>query len=822
MKKKTLWSSNERVDVPDATAIHDLADETRRGDARGVLSQTSEGPAIIRGFTCRVNPADDTQILITPGVALMRELLADGTVEEGQLVNLEGEDDEILDLSGRPTPSEFGIWVRFLYRAGETRNRARWRPDLSPEREQVVLMETRQIAGLSVRAETDSPGGEWFQIASVHWDGGLVAGDLIDARTLYFEGEPSGSGNPASSWSTADFSRSADRSTNGVKSLRQLVTAVQRRLLELAGRPKWYTAPVWGENVRSAGAAVTVRPVDHDGDEQTAHLTLGTAAQNRVTLTLMMLAGNLNHRTAGDPRSDVCFLPKVDGPSVIEVDCSADGVTPSGDNFRRRFYGAADLRRTAGNNDLIVTPAAAAAHGFVASFDGLTFSATDGTGALLRVRHAADDLVFTNCTFDGTGTAETTALVRIEAPSGARVSFVNCRFLLRAGQTGVLISGAADVRFLGGSFTGAGDRCVNITASPAGIFSAVGTRFEGATTILKAVSASGISLGGCQFAPGTTLFDIPGMPASGGSEAFYNAGHAAGGLLSGNWLESRGGTIFFGTARNRTLIHTDRTVTGTGSDGDLVDFVGRYLRAVSGRVYLDSGNLRFRKASDTVVELLDTAADSPARSMLRMWRLLLGPATATGLDQYNRNLLPKAWGVIEMHKDWIAGASAGDKGAYYNSAGEVVQNGVDGYYRSRTCRGNGESLVVQAYYLGDSGAAWVLTANPANAGERTAAIFKVSGLGLPDERYSVVARAVFDGTFSYAYAAKAPTTRLEVDVFTQTADAFFLSVTTVASDGTRAVLDPAAFLGVAKPEVRILFAVHAICDDSTFLNGGNG
>lgn len=811
MKKKNRWSTNERVDIPDATSIHDLVDDTRRADARGMLSRTDEGPSIVRGFTCRVNPADDTQILITPGVALMRELLSDGTVEEGQLVNFEGEDDEVLDLSGRAA-NTYGIWVRFLYRSGETRNRAKWRPDLSPEREQVALMQTREIAGLSVRAETDSPGDEWFQIASAAWDGGLVAGDLIDARRLYFEGTPSGTGNPASSWSTGDFSRSADRSTNGVKSLREFVTAVQRRVLELAGRPKWYTAPVWGENVRSAGAAVTVRPAAHDGDVQTAHLTLGTAAQNRVTLTLMLLATNLNHRTAGDPRADVCLLPMVDGASVVEVDCSASSVTASGDTFRRRIYGAANLRRSAGNNDLLLTPTAASAHGFVASFEGLTFSATDGTGALVRIRNAADDLVFTNCVFDGTGTAEMTTLVKIEAGRGCRVTFVNCRFLLGTafGQTAVLVSGEADVRFVGGRVTGAGVRAINVTASPTGIVSAVGTRFDGMATILKASDNDGIHFSGCVFEPTVTLFDVPGMPADGGSEAYYNAGTAARGMLSGNWLESRSGTVFFSTARNRTLTHTDRTITGTGSDGDLVDFVGRFLRAVSGRVYLDSGNLRFQKLSDTVVALLDAAGNVPVASTFAFARFVLGADPGNDLAVFNRNLLPKAWGCIEINNAWIAGAAVGDKAT-----------GADGYYRSRTVRGDGAALTVRSYYLGDSGGAWVLTADP-GVGERTAAIFKVSGLGLPDERYVVNAWAVYDGTFSYDYALKAPEARLEVDVFTQTSDGFFLSVNKTIDDGTREVLDPAAFLGAPKPEVRIMFTVHAICDSATFANGGNG
>jgi len=812
MKKKLNWSQNERVDVPDASALHDLADDSRRGDARGVLSQASEGPVIIRGFTCRVNPADDTQILITPGVALMRELLPDGSVEEGQLVNLEGQDDEVLDLSGRLQPADYGIWVRFLYRAGETRNRAKWRPDLSPEREQVVLMETRQIAGISVQAATDSPGEQWFQIASAHWDGGLVAADLTDARQLFFEGAPSGTGNPASSWSTADFSRSTDRSTNGVKSLRQFVAAMQRRVLELAGRPKWYTAPVWGENVRSAGPAVTVRPAAHDGDTQTAHLTLGTAAQNRVTLTLMMVAGNLNHRTAGDPRDEVVFLPMVSGASVVEVDCSSSSIVPSGDTFRRRFRGGADLRRTAGNNDLILTPAAAAAHGFVAHFDGMTFSSADGSGALVRIRNAADDLIFTNCVFDGTLDNTMSVLVRVEAAAGARVAFVNCRFRLGDGfgQTGLLVSGGADVRMIGGSITGAGARGLNVTASPTGIVSLTGVRIGGMQVCVKASDDDGLSFAGCFFEPTDTLFDIPGMPAAGGSEAYYNAGHAARGMLSGNWLESRSGTVFFSTARDRTLTHTDRTITGTGSDGDLVDFVGRYLRAVSGRVHLDSANLRFQKLSDTVVALLDAAGNAPVSSTIQFAKLVLGAQTNNALATFNRNLLPKAWGVIEMNNAWIAGGDVGDKAT-----------GADGYYRSRTVRGDGTALTVRAYYLGDSGAAWNLTADP-GVGERNAAIFKVSGLGLPDERYVVHAWATFDGTFSYDYSLKVPDNRLEVDVFSQGSDSFFLSANKVVDSGTRTVLDPGAFLGVSKPEVRIYFTIHAICDSATFVNGGAG
>lgn len=822
MKQKLKWNTNERVDVPDAAALHDLADQSRRSDARGVLSQTSEGPSIIRGFTCRVNPVDDTQVLITPGVALMRELLSDGTVEEGQIVNLEGEADEVLDLSGRANNS-YGIWVRFLYRDGSTANRARWRPDLTPEREQVVLMETRQIGGLSVSADTDSPGDEWFQIASVAWDGGLVAADITDARRLFFEGTPSGTGNPASSWSTADFSRDTNRSTNGVKSLRQLVSAVQRRLLELAGRPKWYTAPTFGENVRSAGSAITVR-IDGAGDDGSAHITLdnGDPVANRTTLAAMLIAPNSAAQTT-DPRGDVTFLPSdalVGTNTLIFVDCSAGSVTGLGTGYRRRIGGAARIWRSAGNNDLVNTDPTS---GFRATFDGITFYATAGTGALFRSRSADDDIVFSNCTFDGSGDASMTTLVKIESGAGARITFINCRFVAMAGagQTAVTITGEADVRFIGGSFSGAADRCIYSTASPQGMISATGTVFEGAETIVQSVDNDGLHFAGCRFAPTVTLFNVPGLTATAGDAAFFNAGEVARGILSGNWLEARGSTIYFGTARNRTLLHTDRTVTGTGTDGDLVDFVGRYLRAASGRVYFDSGDLRLRKASSKVVELLDTAADAPVESMLRMWRLLLGPSTATGLDQFNRNLLPKAWGCIEINTAWLAGTAAGDKADYYNSAGEVIQSGVDGYYRSRTCRGNGASLVVRGYYLGDSGAAWVITADP-GVGDRTAAIFNVSGMGLPDDRYVVHAWAVYDGTFSYDYALKTPEARLEVDVFTQTSDGFFLSVNKTIDNGDRTVLDPGAFLGAPKPEVRIMFTVHAICDSGTFLNGGAG
>ena len=374
-----------------------------------------------------------------------------------------------------------------------------------------------------------------------------------------------------------------------------------------------------------------------------------------------------------------------------------------------------------------MTPTAASAHGFVASFDGLTFSATDGTGALVRVRNAADDLVFTNCVFDGTGTAEMTTLVKIEGARGCRVAFVNCRFLLGSafGQTAVLVSGEADVRFVGGRVTGDGVRALNVTASPTGIVSALGTRFDGMATIVKATDNDGLHFTGCFFEPTVTLFDVPGMQAAGGAESYYNAGTAARGMLSGNWLESRSGTVFFSTARDRTLTHTDRTITGTGSDGDLVDFVGRYLRAASGRVHLDSGNLRFQKLSDTVVALLDAAGNVPVSSTFAFARFVLGADPNNTLAVFNRNLPPKAWGCIEINNSWIAGAAVGDKAT-----------GADGYYRSRTVRGDGTALTVRAYYLGDSGGAWVLTADP-GVGERNAAIFKVSGLGLPDERYVV-------------------------------------------------------------------------------------
>lgn len=817
MKKKLRFISNERVDLVDAHGIHDEADEDLRSRTRALISADGDGACVISGFSCVVNPDDDTQIIITPGAAILREVLPDGTLSAGQLINMLGEDAIPVDLSGEPH-TDLGIYIAFVYRDGDTSNRAKWRPDLAPEREEIDLINTRQIAGVQVDVAANSPGPEWLRIYLVRWDGGLVAGDLQDVRNLFFEGQAAATAqNPASSYSFASLSRSLNREAYGVKTLRQWVGGVATRLMELAGRPRWFDAPGFGENVRSASASVTIR--SSSGATQTAHLTFapGDAAANRTNLALLMMAPNYA-ASMEDPRCDVCFLPGAGlagDDSDIVVDTSAGAVIAAGTGYGRSIRGAARWWRTAGNGALLETHAS----GFRAVFNGLTFYATDGSGALLRTRSAADDLVFTNCVFDGTGTAEVTALVSIESAPGARVTFINCRFILRdgGGQTGVLIPGGADVRFIGGRITGGGSRGINVTSGVPGILSATGMRIDGMATCLKAVMPTGIHLAGCIFGPTATLFDVPGMGASAADAGFYNGGTLAAGMVSGGTLEARGTVIYFGTSRDRTLLHNDASIVGFSSTGEPSDMHGRYLKALSGRVYFAGDSIRWQQSAAERVVLLDAAGDDPVNSEMQANTILLGREANNPRARINRNLTCKAWGAIGVKSAWL-GDGTGDR---------AVGGGL-GHFSSRTVSSAGGALAVRAYYpTGGSG----LTADPATSDDQQYLIFKISGLGLDDKQYAVMPHVTYDvgdgrpTNWNLGNPATASMEwTLEAFVVKQTADEFYMVVMkTTASTGNRTMnMEGYSWSGVAIPEIRVYFEVHAIANIATFVNGGAG
>jgi hypothetical protein len=187
--KKVNFEPNERVDAPDANAIGDVASEhvDRLGhvlinqvsrqlddDQRTALpvAGTSTAPPLVFGhFTVRTYPAESQPyaILITEVPRLF--FVSEATGELGALggLNVEAPVIDLNDFSSLAAGEVFFIYGRIRQIAGVKENRARWRADLNPPREEVYLANTRRLPYFDARASSSAlPVAEgWFKIARV-------------------------------------------------------------------------------------------------------------------------------------------------------------------------------------------------------------------------------------------------------------------------------------------------------------------------------------------------------------------------------------------------------------------------------------------------------------------------------------------------------------------------------------------------------------------------------------------------------------------------------------------------------------------------------
>lgn len=438
---------NPRLDMPDFRALHNEPVSEFRRMVDTLIAGADDAPCVVSGFTVEVG-AVNTQLKVYRGVAIGPERRADGVLERGQIIS-EGDPSNLISLAGMQAGT-LGVWIRFIYVLGEQANRAAWNPSLT--REEVRLLKTRQLPLWRAAVGSSAPpGDDWFKIATVVWDGTSVdASDITDERTLFFEGESGGSGNPATAWTVPDFSRDADRSTHGVKTLRQFVIAMEKRLEELSGRA-WYAAPAYGENVRSASGAILVS-ADSAKASQVHKVLSATASARPAELATLVVAPSAG---AGglDSRDRIRFVPNGLGREVIDIDVSSGPSQWAGSTWRRFIEGAAELRRTAGDNVLINTASLAA------DIRGLKFSANSAIAkALIAVSNAADRLRFIGCAFDANSASakNVPALITIGA-AGAVVEFTDCSFIgyddsESINTRGVQVNAAATVRFKGCNF----------------------------------------------------------------------------------------------------------------------------------------------------------------------------------------------------------------------------------------------------------------------------------------------------------------------------------------------------------------------------------
>lgn len=244
------WSADERVDIPDITAMSFLILSEFRRSMRLLAGDTLR--KVVRGFKVEPSAAPDGRVRIRldptgtgeRGKALGAENLTSG-VDYGQLIgdrdsyfDDEGNAQQIIDLSAQPIAT-YTIEMRFVYTDGVNDNRAFWNEGTVSEYTSPV--NTRRVAGWEAQYVTGTvgTGNEWIKLAEVVWDGGTIdAADITDKRDMLFEGE-----GPTFTQATQtgtggapDFTRTATRSDNPITDVVGAIRALHRQVQDIKGQ----------------------------------------------------------------------------------------------------------------------------------------------------------------------------------------------------------------------------------------------------------------------------------------------------------------------------------------------------------------------------------------------------------------------------------------------------------------------------------------------------------------------------------------------------------------------------------------------------------
>ncbi|MCA9544217.1 MAG: right-handed parallel beta-helix repeat-containing protein, partial [Myxococcales bacterium] len=662
MDRKFRPGSNERLDVPDALSIHDLADDGLRAAGRVLHTASEPGltlsgapvAAIVYGFEVVDNPLDPSQVLITPGVALCEEVV-DGNLSGGQISTPRGQRPETL---GLPLGTKW-IWARFVYTAGDAQNRAFWQPSAVPEFEAIQLHNTRfvaeyQIANTNAAAPPAANAG-WFLLATVDFSGGVVAPGLIyDQRTLLFEGQADGLNNPATGWNIPEFDRSDDRSNVGSRSLFGFVMRALRRIIEVSGR-KWYDAPAYGENVRSASGAILVS----DAAGQTAHFNITatpTVADIEDALTVAF--------SGADPRNAVRFVSSFVAPPSFAIDTTAAGANLNnvalGSARRVTIDGQATIDRTAGSNAIGIT---SGAYGWKAVVRGLTFRVSTLVGPALELGSDGDDLIFMGCTFDAP--AKVTNLIEID--SAGRYTFIDCDFTgdNTPSTTLVSIRGTAQVRFIGcrfGSSTAGARRGVYVPAGTPSV-TVEGCTFDTLSDGVVSLVGSAIrTVDGCTF---TGLIGDAVDVAGFFTQATFDGGSQNSGQVVGDSLRANGGVAYMGDGGAFITMSDSADAVLTGFDGvaNVPDARFDNFYAVAGRYLFGDTQpavtgLRFQSDGLDRVALTKDASADATTAILQAAGMHFG-TSAVGAARMTKWQIPIAWGRLSYSSGDAPGAVDG-------------------------------------------------------------------------------------------------------------------------------------------------------------------
>jgi hypothetical protein len=648
MLKKLFWWANERVDKPDADAIHDLTDDSLRAAGRvtalpgpGLTISGAYDPpgVVVSGWTVRVNPSDDQQVLVTPGVAYCKQLMPDGTLSYGQ-VTAESAAEITMTLAAPLQP--YGLWVRFTYTLGDSANRAFWNLASSPPSETLGAVNTRQLASVVMAFDSTStpPDADgWFKIADVDYTAGLItAADIVDRRALFGEGQASGTANPATTWDVPDFNRGTSRGTIGSRSVFGSIMRILRRLIEVSGRDQWFAAPTYNENIRSASAQLT-------GGNATEgpHVTIS------ATPTTTALGDFLSGANQPDQRNGVVLIPSLLGLNEsYSVDCTSGSVTLTASK-RMVITAAAQVLRTAGTQPLVVTS------GFDGVITGLGLREGSATGdPVLKLNSANDDILFDGCTFSAASNGQG---ILVEVAAAGRYTFRNCRFEGADASTTehVRITGSANVTFDGCTFD-TGLFAVNIpNAGKDCSCTLVGCDFDGLGTVFRdEAGTAGLHWVGARInATGTADTAITGMTPFAPNTLDGSSRTELRQVMQSAWVQ--GNSIRMGNGADPAIISTTAAAAGqlTGtkaSAGGIIDAVfgnvfsngGRYIFGNNGSSTVDT---RWQAGSG-VVSLLDsastdTATTTAAHVLATHFGALSVPRGLMGVQQ-----VPIGWGEI--------------------------------------------------------------------------------------------------------------------------------------------------------------------------------
>lgn len=231
------WHPNQRVDKVDLDFLSTSFETADKlflyGAVAGLEPAQSPTPdiaarggVVIDGWTCTAEAGD--VLRVQRGTAL----------SQGKLFGSSGPlriDIPFASLGA----GTYDVWVRPIRTDGTTANRAFIDPDAGTQRIRAVPVRYVDSWQAAVRLYSlGSPGDEWVRVMRVVWNAvSLATSTRTDFRNLLFEGNVE-SGPEYS----ALISRSADRATNGVRTLHGFAMAMLQKIEEIQGQ-QWYAVP---------------------------------------------------------------------------------------------------------------------------------------------------------------------------------------------------------------------------------------------------------------------------------------------------------------------------------------------------------------------------------------------------------------------------------------------------------------------------------------------------------------------------------------------------------------------------------------------------